>query len=110
MKPILLAKEIQEIIVQLCKVADFTIPSQPLEGFQIPTRKMGFRISSSETVSENSFNADFQNRGKSVAEMMWKDTDGSPAFASLSQDLNGNLFELDIWKSNFSLPSTLSFS
>lgn len=40
--------------------------------------------------------------GKQVSEFQFTDTDGIEVIASLYVDSDGNLFELDIWKTNFS--------
>lgn len=48
--------------------------------------------------------------GKQVSEFQFLDEDGVVVIASLNVDENGNLFELDIWKTDFSklikLPNT----
>ena len=98
-KPNLLAREIQELINRLCLKANVTVPTQPLEGYQISTRQMGFRILSDDN------NSITRKIGRTIADMMWKDTDGSHTFAMLSEDVNGNLFELDLWKTDFSKPT-----
>ena len=40
--------------------------------------------------------------GGRVAELQFADTDGVPVLASLNVDKDGDLFELDIWKTDFS--------
>jgi len=40
--------------------------------------------------------------GKQVSECSFVDEDGVQVIASLNMDSNGNLFELDIWKTDFS--------
>lgn len=40
--------------------------------------------------------------GKEVSEHQFKDSDGVVVIASLNIDQNGELFELDIWKTDFS--------
>jgi len=40
--------------------------------------------------------------GKQVSEYRFFDIDGTEVIASLNLDSNGNLFELDIWKTDFS--------
>lgn len=40
--------------------------------------------------------------GKQVSEFQFKDQDGIEVIASLNVDNNGKLFELDIWKTDFS--------
>lgn len=40
--------------------------------------------------------------GKQVSDFQFKDLDGVEVIASLNLDNNGNLFELDIWKTDFS--------
>lgn len=40
--------------------------------------------------------------GQEIAEYMFKDLDGTPISASLNVDLQGDLYELDIWKVDFS--------
>jgi hypothetical protein len=39
--------------------------------------------------------------GKQVSDFQFTDIDGVEIIASLSVDSNGNLFELDIWKTDF---------
>mgnify|MGYP005831233207 CR=1 FL=1 len=45
--------------------------------------------------------------GEEVAEYMFKDIDGTPVSAALNVDQQGNLYELDIWKVDFSPTQTL---
>lgn len=40
--------------------------------------------------------------GACISEIMFKDKDGIEIIASLNTDNNGNLYELDIWKTDFS--------
>lgn len=40
--------------------------------------------------------------GKNISECQFKDTDGITVVASLNLDKNNQLFELDIWKTDFS--------
>jgi len=40
--------------------------------------------------------------GKQIAEFQFNDIDDIKVIASLNVDQNGHLFELDIWKTNFS--------
>ena len=40
--------------------------------------------------------------GKQISEFQFKDLDDIDAIASLNIDQNGELFELDIWKTDFS--------
>ncbi len=40
--------------------------------------------------------------GKQIAECYFVDSDGVKVIVSLNIDTNGNLFELDIWKTDFS--------
>ena len=39
---------------------------------------------------------------KTIAEAEFNDKDGVPVFVSLGIDLKGELFELDVWKADFS--------
>lgn len=43
-----------------------------------------------------------RNFGRVVAEYEFKDIDGVLAFASLNLDENENLYEIDVWKVDFS--------
>lgn len=45
----------------------------------------------------------FENRefGEQVSDFQFTDTDGIDVIASLNVDTHGNLFELDIWKTDF---------
>jgi len=45
--------------------------------------------------------------GEEVAKYMFKDIDGTPVSVSLNVDQQGNLYELDIWKVDFSPTQTL---
>ena len=40
--------------------------------------------------------------GETVSECQFTDADGTQVLASLNTDQNGDLFELDVWKTNFS--------
>lgn len=40
--------------------------------------------------------------GKRIADVQYNDTDGIPILVSLNVDTDGDLFELDIWKINYS--------
>jgi hypothetical protein len=40
--------------------------------------------------------------GRRIGEMQFEDTDGIPILVSLNIDEDGNLYELDIWKADFS--------
>lgn len=40
--------------------------------------------------------------GETISEYMFNDADGIYVIATLSIDKNGDLFELDMWKTNFS--------
>lgn len=46
--------------------------------------------------------------GKRVAELSFTDSDGVEVIASLNLDNNGNIFEIDIWKTDFSKLKTYS--
>ena len=47
-------------------------------------------------------NMEERKLGKTVAEAEYKDQDGVPVMVSLNLDSQGNFFELDIWKVDFS--------
>ena len=110
MKQYLLAQEIQELIAHLCEKANLTMPTLPLKGYQIPTRRLGFRFFPNDNDNADNINLESNKANRNLSDVSWKDSDGFPAFASLSQDLSGNFFELDIWKTNFTTPSTLSLA
>lgn len=40
--------------------------------------------------------------GRQVSELLFKDKDGVDVIVSLNTDVSGELFELDIWKTDFS--------
>jgi len=40
--------------------------------------------------------------GEQIADYQFKDSDGIDVIVSLNIDTNGDLFELDLWKTNFS--------
>lgn len=40
--------------------------------------------------------------GKQASEVMFKDDDGIEVIATLNVDQDGNLYELDVWKTDFS--------
>lgn len=48
------------------------------------------------------YNYDSRQLGQEIAEYMFKDLDGTPVSAALNIDKQGNLYELDIWKVDFS--------
>jgi hypothetical protein len=47
-------------------------------------------------------NYDNRQLGEQIAEYMFKDLDGTPVSAALNVDELGELYELDIWKVDFS--------
>lgn len=51
-----------------------------------------------------SIGEDYENRqfGQEIAEYMFKDIDGTPVSVALNVDQQGKLYELDIWKVDFS--------
>jgi hypothetical protein len=53
--------------------------------------------------------AESRRFGKRVAELQFKDADGITIVASLNVDTDGDLFELDIWKTDFSSVMSLEF-
>lgn len=44
----------------------------------------------------------YRKLGKTVSELEFDDADGVKVFAALNIDQNGQLFEIDIWKTDFS--------
>lgn len=40
--------------------------------------------------------------GRIVAEGEFRDADGTPVFVAINEDQYGELFELDVWKADFS--------
>lgn len=95
--------DVKELINQMCQQANVLLSDTQISISQLQNRLMGFRISTS-----NGVNNDTRMMGKSIAEIMWKDEDGSRTLAMLYNDVHGHLFELDIWKSNFGMPSNLN--
>lgn len=47
-------------------------------------------------------NKEKRSFGKQISELQFTDIDGVEVIASLNLDESGNLFELDIWKTDFS--------
>ena len=47
-------------------------------------------------------NYDSRKFGEKIAEYIFNDIDGTPVLATLNVDTQGNLYELDIWKVDFS--------
>jgi len=47
-------------------------------------------------------NYDSRQLGQEIAGYMFNDIDGTPVSAALNVDKQGNLYELDIWKVDFS--------
>jgi hypothetical protein len=41
--------------------------------------------------------------GKQISDLQFIDSDGVEVLASLNTDVDGNLFELDIWKTDFGM-------
>jgi len=50
----------------------------------------------------NGINNSIRVFGERISEYQYKDIDGVDIIASLNVDSNGDLFELDIWKTDFS--------
>jgi hypothetical protein len=46
-------------------------------------------------------NPDERRFGRRIAEIQFNDVDGVPVLVSLNVDKEGDLFELDVWKTNF---------
>jgi hypothetical protein len=90
--------EIQQLIYRLCQTANLSLSSKNLKGYQLSKMQMAYRIYCEEQELKN------RKKGKAISDIMWKDVDGVIAFATLYADLMGNLFELDVWKLNFTKP------
>lgn len=45
--------------------------------------------------------SDQRRFGRRIAEVQFNDADGVPILASLNLDGDGNLYELDVWKTDF---------
>jgi hypothetical protein len=82
------------IITKLLKIAKLEIDVTQL--LVNPMNDGGMR---SLAIGEN---YDSRQLGEEVAEYMFKDIDGTPVSAALNIDQQGNLYELDIWKVDFS--------
>ena len=102
MTPSILSIDVQELVQHMCKQVNIELPSNPLKGYQLDKSKMGFRI-----FTKNDCNVEEQ-ASNSISEIMWKDSDGSPAFAKLYANAQGLPFELDIWKLNYSTPQDIA--
>jgi len=88
-----------EIITKLLDIAKLQIDITQLLVNPVDDGGMG-----SLSIGEN-----YDNRqlGEQVAEYMFKDLDGTPVSAALNVDESGELYELDIWKVDFSLTQML---
>ncbi len=83
-----------EIITKLLNIAGLEIDLTQLLVNPMDDDGMG-----SLAIGENYAN---RQLGAEVAEFMFKDIDGTPVSASLNVDQQGELYELDIWKVDFS--------
>jgi len=83
-----------EIITNLLDIAKLQIDITQLLVNPMDDGGMG-----SLAIGEN-----YNNRqlGEEIAEYMFEDIDGTPVSAALNVDQQGNLYELDIWKVDFS--------
>jgi hypothetical protein len=83
-----------EIITKLLDIAKLQIDITQLLVNPMDDGGMG-----SLAIGEN-----YENRqlGEQIAEYMFKDLDGTPVSAALNVDELGELYELDIWKVDFS--------
>jgi hypothetical protein len=83
-----------EIITKLLDIAKLQIDITQLLVNPMDDGEMG-----SLAIGEN-----YENRqlGEKIAEYMFKDLDGTPVSAALNVDELGELYELDIWKVDFS--------
>ena len=76
----------------LAKSADIELPTGQIEVTPLSDGGMGsFRIGNQ-----------CKRFGKQAAQIQFKDTDGTLVSAVLNIDENGSLFEVDIWKVDFS--------
>lgn len=83
-----------EILTKLLQIAKLEIDSTLLLANPIGDGGMG-----SLAIGEN-----YENRqlGEEIAEFTFEDLDGTLISAALNVDKQGNLYELDIWKVDFS--------
>lgn len=102
MDNIIKTEEVIELIQEMCKQGNVDVAGSNLQVSQMDNRLMGFRIGDKKAAE------DARSIGKSVADIMWNDKDGSRIIAMLYTDINGQLFELDVWKSNFGMPKNIS--
>ena len=87
------------IITKLLKIAKLEVDITQLLVNPLDDGGMG-----SLAIGDNYVN---RQLGEEVAEYMFKDIDGTPMSAALNVDQQGNLYELDIWKVDFSPTQTL---
>lgn len=95
--------EVIALINQLCRKANLDLPDYPLKISSLTNRQMSFRIS-----PRNNNLSSTRNIGKVISEIMWGTNEKNRTLAMLYTDLNGELYELDVWKTNFSTPTELS--
>lgn len=89
----------KRLLDYLVKKSHFNLPDnwdQSLQVSEMDDENMGsLRLFTSQCdVGKPSF-------GKRVSECHFKDSDGVDVIASLNIDSNGNIYELDLWKVNF---------
>lgn len=92
--------EENDLIEKLCQEAGIAV-KKPLQGYTLKEEERSLRIELPLSNQERRF-------GTSIAEIMWTDDDGIPAMATLCTDQYGNLYQLDVWKVNFSKVLNLS--
>ena len=91
----------QQLVKRLCDEAGVQLSDINLQGHQMDNKPLSIRISSHESSSTK------RTIGQKLSTIMWKDEDNMAILAALYNDTLGTLFELDIWKMNFSNPISI---
>ena len=97
-----LSNPVQELVKKLCDEAGVQLNKKSLHGHTLENKPLSIRISSETSESTD------RSIGQKISTIMWKDEDNFPILAALYNDTKGLLFELEIWKMNFSIPSDIT--
>lgn len=93
-------KEELAIIMHLATGSDLQLPNDFPDGLQVSDMDDGgmgsLKLYPKGILCEN------RRFGSAPAEIQFNDLDGIPVLATLNLDEEGNLFELDVWKVDFS--------
>ena len=93
------AQELRLLKLLVARASDLQLGPDWPETLRVRTMDDG-GMGSLKLASEEAFQSD-RPIGRRVAELQFADADGVSVLASLNVDQNGQLLELDIWKTDF---------